>query len=132
MKRYNFIGGNAVEYLITAMIGGVVGRSNGVAPGLLLNFKLNKAGLYSEVEYLLDVDSRANNFFYSWTDLTWSLNDRLWIGLSAQRTRLYETSHDVQRGLLIRGGLKKWQFTGYVYNLGFDDPFVILTLSVSF
>ncbi len=52
---YNFSGGEKLEYFITPMLGGVVGLSNGIAPGLEFTFTLNRFELYSEQEYLFDV-----------------------------------------------------------------------------
>jgi hypothetical protein len=129
---YNFNGGKKIEYTITPMVGGVVGLSNGIAAGLEFTFTLNKFELYNESEYLFDVNTNENNFFYSWLDFTYAPKDWLWVGLSGQRTRLYQTELDIQRGLLIGGGYKSIELTGYVYNLGFDDPFVLITLSASF
>jgi hypothetical protein len=129
---YNLSGGKKLEYAITPMIGGVVGLSNGIAPGLELTLNLGRFELYSESEYFFDIESKENNFFYNWTDLSYSATDWLWFGLSGQRTRVYQTDLDIQRGLLIGGGLKRWELTTYIYNLGFDDPFFLATLSVSF
>ncbi len=129
---YNFIGGKNFEYTITPMVGGVVGLSTGIAPGLEFSFTYKKFELYSESEYIFDVESAENNFFYSWTDLTYSPTDWLSVGLSGQRTRLYQTDLDIQRGLLVGGSYKNFGLRGYVYNLGYDDPFVLIGLSVSF
>ncbi len=129
---YNFIGGKNFEYTITPMVGGVVGLSTGIAPGLEFTFTYKKFELYSESEYIFDVESAENNFFYSWTDLTYSPTDWLSVGLSGQRTRLYQTDLDIQRGLLVGGSYKNFELTGYVYNLGFDDAFILIGLSASF
>lgn len=129
---YNFMGGKKVEYTITPMIGGVVGLSNGIAPGLEFTFTYKGFEWYAESEYLFEVESNENNFFYMWSDITYSPNDWLWFGISGQRTRLYQTDLDIQRGLLMGGGYKNFELTGYLYNLGFDDPFVLITLSASF
>lgn len=128
---YNFMGGDKLEYTITPMLGGVVGRSNGVAPGLEITLGFKNFELYSESEYYFDVESTDNNFFYTWTDLTYSPTDWLWLGISGQRTRLYQTELDIQRGLLVGAGVKQWELTTYLYNLGYD-PFVLLTLSFGF
>lgn len=128
---YNFMGGDKLEYTITPMLGGVVGRSNGVAPGLEITLGFKNFELYSESEYYFDVESTDNNFFYTWTDLTFSPTDWLWLGISGQRTRLYQTELDIQRGLLVGAGVKQWELTTYLYNLGYD-PFVLLTLSFGF
>jgi hypothetical protein len=129
---YNFSGGNKLEYTITPMVGGVVGLSDGIAPGLEITLGLKRFELYVESEYFFDIEATENNFFYNWTDLTYSATDWLWFGLSAQRTRLYQTDLDIQRGLLIGGGLGQWELTSYLYNVGFDDPFVLVTLSFAF
>jgi len=129
---YNFNGGKKIEYTITPMIGGVIGLSNGIAPGLEFTFTYKGFEWYAESEYLFEFESRENNFYYMWSDITYSPNDWLWFGISGQRTRLYQTDLDIQRGLLIGGGYKSFELTGYVYNLGFDDPFVLITLSASF
>lgn len=129
---YNFSGGQKVEYTITPMAGAVTGLSNGVAAGLEFTLSCGKFELYSESEYLFETDSRENNYMYSWTDLTYSFNDNLYCGLSFQRTRLYQTALDIQRGLILGGSLKNWELTGYLYNLGFDTPFGIITLGLEF
>lgn len=129
---YNFYGGKKIEYTITPMVGGVVGLSDGIAPGLEFTFTYKSFELYNESEYFIDVETNENNFLYSWMDLTYSPTDWLWVGLSGQRTRLYQTDLDIQRGLLIGGAYKSFELTGYLYNLGFDDPFVLITLSASF
>jgi len=129
---YNFTGGTKIEYAITPMLGGVVGLSNGIAPGLEFTFTYKNFEWYAESEYLFETESSENNFYYMWSDFMYSPKDWLWFGISGQRTRLYQTDLDIQRGLLIGGGYKSFELTGYLYNLGFDDPFVLITLSASF
>lgn len=127
---YNFNGGKKIEYTITPMAGVVVGLSNGVAPGVEFTFTLNKFELYNESEYFIDLED-DNHFFYSWVDFTYSPTDWLWLGISGQRTRLYQTDLEIQRGLLIGAGYKSFELNTYVYNIG-DDPFVILSVSANF
>ncbi|MBL7903115.1 MAG: hypothetical protein JNK73_14050 [Bacteroidia bacterium] len=129
---YNISGGKKWEYTFTPMLGGVIGNSNGLAPGLEFTIAHKNFELYSESEYLFEFSDKTNNFFYNWTDLTYAPNDWLWFGLSGQRTRLYKTDLEIQRGFLLGGGFKNWEFTGYLYNLFFDEPFVIFTLSFSY
>ena len=129
---YNFSGGNEFEYTITPMIGGVAGRTKGIAPGIEITLSYKGFELYSEGEYLFDSESTENNFYYNWADFTYSPTDWLWFGISGQRTRLYQTDLEIQRGFLIGGSLKNWELSGYLYNLGFDDPFFLLGVSVSF
>jgi len=129
---YNFSGGKKLEYTITPMVGGVVGLTDGIAAGLELTLSLGRFELYSESEYLFDVSSKENNFYYNWSDLTYSPTDWLWVGISGQRTRLYQTDLDIQRGLILGGGWKNWELTSYFYNIGTDDHFIVLTFSATF
>jgi hypothetical protein len=129
---YNFTGGKKMEYAITPMLGGVTGLTNGIAAGLELTLSKGKFELYSETELLIETSYKEYSYLYTWTDLTYSLTDNLYLGLSAQRTRLYQTALDIQRGLILGGRLKRLDITGYLYNLGFDTPFGIITLGLEF
>jgi hypothetical protein len=129
---YNVFGGDEFEYFITPMVGGAFGRTNGIAPGL--EFTLSYIGfeLYSESEYLFDFESNENNFFYSWTDLTYSPIDWLWFGISGQLTKLYETELETDRGLLLGVEYQNFEFTGYYYHAFTDDDFFMLALTTDF
>jgi len=129
---YNFSGGNNFQYIITPMVGGIVGNTNGMAPGLEFDFVFYGFELYSESEYVIDFQDHENQYFYNWTDFTYSPLDWLWFGLSAQRTRLYQTDLEIQRGLLIGGGYKWFGLSAYLFNIGFDDPLFVLSLSFTF
>lgn len=129
---YNFNGGNKFSFEITPMIGGVIGHTSGMATGV--ECTLNYAGFefYTESEYVFDLEEHEDDFYYNWTDFTYSPLDWLWFGLSTQRTKLYQTDLEIQRGLLLGGGYRWFGLTGYLYNLGWDDPYFILAISVTF
>lgn len=130
---YNFSGGDDVfSYTFTPMLGGVVGLSNGIAPGLEFTITYKNFELYSEMENLFGLQDSENNFYYNWADLTYSPTDWLWLGISGQRTRLYQTDLEIQRGIIVGAGFKNIELTTYSYNIGFADPFFIITLSASF
>jgi hypothetical protein len=129
---YNFSGGEEFEYLITPIFGGALERTNGIAPGLEFTFNFIGFELYSESEYLFDFESSENNFFYNWTDLTYSPEDWLWFGISAQRTRLYETELEIERGLILGFAYQNFEFTGYYYNVFTEDNFFMLALTKDF
>jgi len=129
---YNFQGGKKLEYKITPMIGGVVGLSNGFAPGLEVTLNLKNFEFYTEGEYYIDFETSENHFMYFWTDIAYAPIDWLWVGISGQRTRLYQTELDIQRGLMLGGGVKQWEVTTYAYNITTDDFFFLVTLSIDF
>ena len=129
---YNLAFGDQVTFDLTPMVGAVVGRTSGIAPGLKAGLAWDRFELTTEAEYLFDAGSAADNFFFVWSELAWSPRDWLRVGLVAQRTRVYETELDVQRGLLLGLSWRKASFTTYVFNPDGDKPTVVLGLGVDF
>lgn len=129
---YNFTGGGEFEYFITPMVGAVAGRTNGIATGLEFTFSIIGFELYSESEYLFDVEAKENNFFYSWTDLSYSPLDWIWFGISGQLTGVYQTELEIERGVLLGVAYQNFEFTGYYYNAFTDDDFFMISLTADF
>jgi hypothetical protein len=114
------------------MIGGVFGNVNGVAPGLEFTVTWKKVQLYSANEYIFNTGAKAGNFFYTWTQLTYSPLEWFTVGYVVQRTRAYQTPLDIQRGLLVGFTHKKVNFTTQIFNPGQADPTVVLSLGYEF
>lgn len=129
---YNFSLGDKLTLDITPMLGGVFGDLNGIAPGYEFTLSYWRLELYSEGEYVFDLDDSSGNFFYTWSELTYSPTDWLRVGLVIQRTKAYETDLDIQRGLLLGFSYKQFDFATYVLNLGEDDPTLVFSVGVNF
>ncbi len=129
---YNFSVGNKLTFDVTPMLGGVFGNTTGVAPGYRFSLAYGRFELASEGEYVIDAGTRSGNFFYTWSELTYSPWDWLRVGLVAQRTKAYQTELDIQRGFLVGVAYKRIDVTTYVFNLGWTDPTVVLAVGVSF
>jgi hypothetical protein len=129
---YNVSAGKKLVIEATPMIGGVFGSVNGVAPGLEFTLTYKKMELYSANEYIFDTSTKAGNFFYTWTQLTYSPLEWFTVGYVAQRTRAYQTPLDIQRGLLVGFTHKKVNFTTQIFNVGQADPTVVLSLGYNF
>ncbi len=133
---YNFMGGDHLAYVITPMVGGLVGRTNAFAAGALIQLDFSRFSFYSEAEMVFDVvvdgADYFGNYFYTWTDMSYALTDWLAVGLSVQNLRTYQSSPDIQRGLLVSTSVKEIDITGYFYSSLTADPFFILTLSKDF
>jgi hypothetical protein len=129
---YNFSVGKKLVFSATPMIGGVFGRTNGIAPGCEASLSYKKLQLSVSNEYVFDTGSKYSNFYYAWPELTYSLFDWLRVGLVAQRTKVYHTSLDTQRGFLVGISHKKLELTTYVFNAGWTTPTVVLEANVSF
>ena len=128
----NFSFGDKLALEVTPMVGGVFGDLNGIAPGYNLSLSYWKVELSSQSEYVFDLEDRSGNFFYTWSELSYSPVDWFRAGMAVQRTKAYQTEFDVQRGLLAGFSYKKIDFTGHVFNFGWTDPTVVLAVGVNF
>jgi len=128
----NFAFGKAVTFEVTPMLGGVFGDTNGIAPGYHLTIGWWKLELYSEGEYLIATDHGEPDYFYNWNELTISPLEWLRAGLVSQRTRVYQTPLDIQRGFLVGASWKSWTLTVYVFNAGWTDPTTVVSLGFEF
>jgi hypothetical protein len=129
---YNFSWGKKVQFSLTPMIGGIFGRSNGIAPGGEASLTYKKIQASISNEYVFDTDSKSRNFYYTWPQLTYSPVEWLHVGAVAQRTKVYHTPLDTQRGFLLGVSHKNWDFTTYVFNPGASGTIVVLEAGVSF
>jgi hypothetical protein len=129
---YNLSWGKKLVLDMTPMIGGVFGDLNGIAPGLEFTGTYKKIQLYSANEYIFDTTTKSGNFFYTWTQLTYSPVKWFTFGYVLQRTKAYHSPHDIERGLLVGFTRKKITFTAQVFNLRQTDPTGVLSLGYSF
>ena len=128
---YNFSGGDKLAWELTPMIGGVFGDTTGVAPGYKGSLSWLKLELYSEGEYVFDTRSTSDSFFYNWSELTLAPAEWFRFGLVTQRTRVYKSDRDIQRGVLAGVSFARGSLTGYVLNPD-DEPTFVLAVVVLF
>ena len=128
----NFKAGEKLGLAVTPMVGGVFGDLTGIALGYNLSLSYAKVELSSQCEYVFDTQDRSGNFFYTWSELSYSPLDWFRAGLVVQRTKVYKTDLNIQRGLLAGFSYKKLDFTTYVFNFGWTDPTVVLAVGVNF
>jgi hypothetical protein len=128
---YNLSFGDKLKLDVTPMIGGVFGRTNGVAPGYEATLSWWKVELYTEGEFVFDTGNSSDRFFYTWTELSLYPLDWLRVGLVIQRTKDYQTDFDLQHGVLIGFAYKNLSFTTCVLNPE-DDPILVLAIRLDF
>lgn len=129
---WNVETGKELTLNATLMAGGVVGDLRGVAPGYELTLAWKTFELYSEGEYVIDTSDSSGSFFYDWAQLGYSPLDWLSIGLVSQRTRLYHTGLDVQRGFFVGFTFKTLSLNVYIFNPGWETPTIVSSLAVRF
>lgn len=117
------------SFAATPMVGIVFGDLKGFAPGLELELSHKAFDFYSESEYVIDQAGSQYNYFYMWTELGYSPVEKFRTGISVQRTRLYETGLDIQRGIFAEYSF--WKLTAglHYFNPFSTDYFFIASLN---
>ena len=121
----NFSGGKTLEWQLTPMFGGVFGDTAGFAPGLKASLGWRKLALYGENEYVVDSNNAEDSYFYNWSELTLAPADWYRFGVVAQRTRVYQSDREIQRGVMAGVSFTHLSVTGYVFNPDKDTRFVL-------
>jgi hypothetical protein len=127
---YNFnLQPKKLDLTLTPMIGGVFGRTDGIAPGLEASLTWQKLNFWVSNEYVFDTGDPSASYFYTWPQLTYSPVDWLHVGLVAQRTQAIQS--DTQGGFLFGLSHKQTEVTSYILNPG-SKPTVVLELGYNF
>jgi hypothetical protein len=124
--------GGKLQFGATPMVGIAFGNTNGVIPALELDATYKIFDFYSESEYLVNFSGKESNFFYVWSELAVSPVDAPRTGISIQRTRLYQTAFDTQRGIFAEYSFWKLTAGTFYFNPFSSENFVILSLSMDF
>ena len=127
--NFNFGSEKTLTLTLTPMVGGVFGRTDGIAPGLEASLTYKKLNFWVGNEYVFDIRDSSGNYFYTWPQLTYSPTDWLRVGFVAQRTLAIQS--DTQYGFLIGLSHKKTDFTSYILNPG-PKPTVVLEVGYNF
>jgi hypothetical protein len=120
---YNFrTAGTDPGIRITPIAGLVLGQTNGIAPGILLDVKLGPVDLHSESEYVITFSS--SSFFYSWSELGAHLGI-VRAGVSVQRTKEISTPREVAVGPFLGLSFSKVDATLYFFDPFDSDRFLV-------
>jgi hypothetical protein len=108
-----FAGGDKVSWSFTPMLGGAIGKFNGISPGLNVDLGYKNIFFSAQSQYSFSTNKEENSdFVYSWSELGYEVRPWFYAGVSFQQT--YLTSETtLEPGLLIGFSFK--QFTIPVY-----------------
>jgi len=124
--------GNKLSFSVTPMVGLLAGSSNGFIPAFELGLNYKKFEFYSETEYVIDFAGPENNYLYSWTELGFTPFSTFLFGISAQRTRVYQASFDIQPGPMVKYGFGKFLAGAYWFNPLSTSDVVVISLGIEF
>ena len=124
--------GRTVELSVTPMVGALLGRTKGFAPGLEISLAWKRLSFSSASELVFDVQGPEGDFFYNWSELTVQTMPWLSVGIATQRTRLYESEREVDLGPFVSFERGAVSLSLYGLNVDGDAPFLIVALAVEF
>jgi hypothetical protein len=131
---WKYSGGEKLTYDLTPIIGAVFGATQGIAPGFEASVVYGITDFYIESEYMYDINTKEDSYTYAWSELGFSPLEWLRFGLVGQRTRVYNSTRDIQQGgfaQFITPG--KVTFGLYVFNPNdSNDRFTIFSLAAKF
>lgn len=127
-----FANAGKFQWAITPMLGIIMGNKDGIAPGLELEATYKKLEFYSETEYVIDFAGNENNFLYTWSELSYTPIEVLNVGVSFQRTLLYQADLEVQKGIMVKYFPGKLATGLYYFNSLSGNNLCILMISFEF
>lgn len=113
-------------------IGVAGGDSDGIVPAMALELGWEQLSFSTDVEWLIGTSSDTDNFLYSWSELTWDINEKFAVGLVGQRTNVFDQELTVDRGFLFGMGLGNTRLTAYLFNPDLGDPYFSLAFEAGF
>jgi len=109
---------NSLNYSIVPMLGGSMGRWQGISTGLNINIDLNNFFFSSQSQYSRSTSAYGDYFVYDWSEVGYQSLKWLYAGVSVQHTHDRSIGHDVQPGIMV--GFTFNRFTIPVYTF---EPF---------
>ena len=128
----NAAGGDDVWWEITPIIGAAFGHTNGLAVGYEGALGWWKLELSSEGEYLVDFASATDSFFFNWSEFTIAPVEWFRFGLLTQRTRVFSSGRELERGLLAGFSWDSIYLTLHVLNPDDAQPILITAVGGNF
>ena len=128
--RFKF--GNGVKFVVVPMAGIIFGNTDGIAPGLELEISYKKFDVYSESEHVFDFNARENNFFYMYSELAIRPIKSIRTGIMTQRTRLYESDRELERGIFAEYYFGRFRIGAFYFSPFASGNFWIASASVDF
>jgi len=107
-----------VNYSIVPMLGGSVGRFQGVSAGLNMDMDYKKFFFSSQSQYSRSTNLYGEYFLYSWSEIGYQGFKWLYAGFSVQHTHDRFAGNELQPGMMIGFTFKRFTIPVYTF-----DPF---------
>lgn len=110
------------EYEITPMIGVVVGKTNGISPGLNFQLEYKRFSTFTQCQYTFDFNRSANSFFWNWSGFDISISKYIGVGGSVQVFEPNKGNGVYRAGPMLSFRQNSFSIEAYVYNFWQQKP----------
>lgn len=124
--------GKTLKLNVTPMLGVAFGELDGLVPALRVTVAWWKLDLYAESETVIDFHDTSDSFFYAWSELGFTPLHALRVGAALQRSRVFQSALDIQRGLFASVTLRFLTLSLYEFNAPWTQPTWVLAASATF
>lgn len=111
------------------MLGVVIGKFNGGSVGVNSEADFKKYFFSSQLQYTFSVKDKAENFLYSWSDISYQAFSNFCAGFSLQQTNLYKDHCKLEKGIFVKAFFNKWTIPIYVFSPSASDRYFVLGIN---
>ncbi len=129
---WTFSGGDEVKFELTPIVGGAAGDVRGPIAGFEASVAAGRFDLYVEFEHVRDRTEGASTYNYAWSEVAFRPLERLRAGIVAQRTRVYGTDREIQRGPFAQATIGAFTLGAWWFNPGTTDQVFVASVGMTF
>jgi hypothetical protein len=126
-----FESGKAIEYTIIPMMGFSIGRFTGASIGLNTDITWKNFDLSTQSQYSIAMKKNTNDFFFNWSELTYSFSQNIFAGIAMQYT-LQTKQQALEPGIVAGVNLKNVSFPIYAFNLFRTDSYFVVGVNYEY
>ena len=120
VKTFSFYAGRTFKtrdsvLLITPSVGIVLGNFNGISFSTYLELNTKWINAFSENEYVIDENDKLNNFFFTWSGITFPVHKNIGIGIGCQWT-VQPNEKLLKYGPMLSLHKGAFKLDGYAFN----------------
>jgi hypothetical protein len=126
-----FSGGNILKFTLTPMLGFSVGNFSGLSLATNADVEWKNFYLSSQSQYSMATKHGIDDFFFSWSELGYSLSDNFFGGVAIQYT-MQQGVNDAEPGFVAGLNLKNVSIPVYVFSPFKTGRYFVVGLNYEF
>lgn len=114
-----------LSFSIMPLAGLLAGNFKGISFGTQAEIETGKFSLFAEPEYCVQFKNQAQNFFYSWSELSFQFSKTFYTGFALQSTKDINCTITNEPGLLFGICVKNFEIPMYLFRLSSSTNYVV-------